>query len=286
MNASARASSAAVSSASGGLRFFATLWSLRGYPTEKREWSWPRKFAAIRKAGFEGVMSPPRTELHDRGELAYLAISSVARADQIAPLFAAIRELGAEGLVVQLGRPDTSLDACLKLARELAARGRECTVPVEFETHRNTFLETPERVAELAAAWSAEERGPLPVCYDFAHLAVVRHARAPFWPGFAAQREAIARARCLHLRPFNGHHCQIPVTFDGRRRTPEYRVWLEFAAEVFSALRAAGESGRIVVPELGHADPFYRLSCFPDTWTDTSIAHRDLRRLWQRSRAN
>ena len=49
------------------LWLFASLWSLRQYPTERREWSWSKKFAAIRAAGFEGLFSPPCPELADRG---------------------------------------------------------------------------------------------------------------------------------------------------------------------------------------------------------------------------
>jgi hypothetical protein len=38
---------------------FATLWSLRQYPTRGREWSWAKKFQAIRDARCDGVFSPP-----------------------------------------------------------------------------------------------------------------------------------------------------------------------------------------------------------------------------------
>lgn len=268
------------------LRFFATMWSLRGYPSVRREWSWPRKRAEILAAGFDGIMSPPRPELQDRGDLGYLAISRVDRAEQVEPLFASLRGLRPVGLILQIGRFDTPLRSCLRLVREITEAGGEAGVPVEFETHRNTFLETPEKAAALDAAWRSSAGGPLPLCYDFAHFAVVRHLRAPFWPEFAGQREAILRARCLHLRPFTGHHCQIPVTSSGRRRTPEYRTWLEFVRELFANLRTGGAEDRIIVPELGHEAPSYRLSGFPDTWTDTCLAHADLRRLWRESAAS
>ena len=59
------------------LWLFATLWSLRQYPTRSREWSWGRKFGAIRAAGFDGVFSPPLPALEERGGLRYLAVTSV-----------------------------------------------------------------------------------------------------------------------------------------------------------------------------------------------------------------
>jgi sugar phosphate isomerase/epimerase len=57
-------------SQSSRLHVYATAWSLREYPTKSGEWSWADKFAAIKAAGFDGIMSPPREELADRGDLA------------------------------------------------------------------------------------------------------------------------------------------------------------------------------------------------------------------------
>jgi hypothetical protein len=38
------------------LWIFASLWSLRQYPSLKREWSWERKFATIREAATYGLI--------------------------------------------------------------------------------------------------------------------------------------------------------------------------------------------------------------------------------------
>ena len=43
------------------LWIFATLWSLRQYPTKAREWSWAKKFSLIQSAGFDGIFAPPQT---------------------------------------------------------------------------------------------------------------------------------------------------------------------------------------------------------------------------------
>ena len=83
------------------------------------------------------------------------------------------------------------------------------------------------------------------------------------------------------LRPFNGHHCQIPVLNAAGRRTPEYRDWLVYSAALLAHLRAQDTTEPVLaVPELGHAAPAYGLSCFGDTWRDAQAVARDLRQQW------
>jgi hypothetical protein len=86
------------------------------------------------------------------------------------------------------------------------------------------------------------------------------------------------------LRPFNGHHCQLPALTAAGRRTPEYREWLNYVAGLFAHEQArATADPLLVVVELGHAAPAYRLSGFPDTWRDVVAVATDLRRLWRKS---
>ena len=82
------------------LWLFASLWSLRQYPSRAREWTWARKFAAIRAAGFDGVFSPPLPVLAERGALRYLAVTSLGVNSDCAAPFAAARALGAVAMDV------------------------------------------------------------------------------------------------------------------------------------------------------------------------------------------
>lgn len=263
-------------------QFFATLWSLRGYPNARQEWSWARKLATVARAGFDGVMSPPIPEMRQRGDLAYLAITSVRQREQIAPAIEAAKALSAVGLVVQLGEPETGLARTLALALALGREASKAKLSYSVETHRATWLETPEKCWDLADAFRRKTGQPLPFCFDFSHLAVVRHLAAPFWPKLSERPDLIAAAPVFHLRPFNAHHCQLPVTQGRDGRTPEYLEWHEFAVELSNFLRRSG-SAPILVPELGHNSPAYRLSCFPDTWKDTLATFADLKKIWQKS---
>lgn len=269
------------------LRLFATLWSLRQYPTRSREWSWERKFSAIRAAGCDGVFSPPRPELADRGSLAYLGVVSLDHPRKVAPALQAVKELGAEAIDVQLGDYDSNLADMLKLTDRLQAVATELDLPFAVETHRDTFTETPEATLALARGHQRRTGRQLPLCLDHSHFAVVRHlAPDAFWPRLRQPAALLAAANQFHLRPFNGHHCQIPVLDRNGRFTLEYRDWRRYAAALMAHLHRTPSPAPVrAVPELGHAAPAYGLSCFGDTWRDAQALVRDLRRLWRETAA-
>lgn len=267
------------------LQLFATLWSLREYPSQTRELSWAKKFARIRDAGFDGVMTPPIPALAERGELAYLGITSIGRVEQVAPVVRSFREHRAIAFDVQLGDIDSPLAEMVKLAVAIRDAAAEHGLPFAIETHRNTFTETPEATVALARAYRKKTGERLPLCLDHSHFAVVRHlARDALWENLREPAELLEAAAQFHLRPFNGHHCQIPVLDGKGRRTPEYQDWLVYAEALFRHLRQQPTSAPVIAcPEIGNAAPAYGLSCFGDTWKDVLAVERDLRRLWKRA---
>src|SRR4051812_46184472 len=98
------------------LCLFATVWSLRQYPSRKREWSWARKFDAMRAAGFDGVFAAPSPEMADRGNLKSLAGTSLDAREKVAPTLKLAKQLGAIAIDVQLGDYDTPLADAVRLA--------------------------------------------------------------------------------------------------------------------------------------------------------------------------
>ena len=227
------------------LWLFASLWTLRRYPSLRREWSWGRKFAAIWAAGFEGVFSPPLPVLAERGALRYLGVTSLGKGAAVEPALRAIKELGALAVDIQLGDYDTPLPDAVKLARRIGAVARELDLPFAIETHRDTFTETPEATLALSRAYRKATGAILPLCLDHSHFAVVRHlAPGTFWERLSSPSELLASAVQFHLRPFNGHHCQIPVLAANGRRTPEYRDWQAKAKAHDARISGAGVGPR------------------------------------------
>ena len=265
------------------LWLFATLWSLRQYPTKAREWSWEKKFTAIREARFDGVFSPPIPEVAGRGELRYLAVTSLTEKPKVEPALKAAKALGALAIDVQLGDYDSKVADMVSLAIRIRDVARDLDLPFAIETHRDTFTETPEVTVALVRGFRRATRTTLPLCLDHSHFAVVRHlARDKFWERLSEPAELLEAATQFHLRPFNGHHCQIPVLNPKGRRTPEYADWLQYSGALLGYLRQQKSMAPVLaVPELGHAAPSYGLSCFGDTWLDAQTVARDLRRQWK-----
>jgi hypothetical protein len=266
------------------LWLFATLWSLRQYPTEGREWPWAKKFAVIREAGFTGVFSPPIPALAERGGLRYVAVASIGESAEVALALRAAQALSAVAVDVQLGDYNSRLADMVKLVVRIRDVARDLALPFAIETHRDTFTETPEATTALGEAYRRRTGEPLPLCLDHSHFAVVRHlAPGTFWTRLREPLAQLDAATQFHLRPFNGHHCQIPVLTAAGRRTPEYREWWQYASALLAHLKAQPNADPVLaVPELGHAAPAYGLSCFGDTWRDVCAVARDLRREWGR----
>ncbi len=268
------------------LRLFASLWSLRQYPSKTREWSWKQKFATIRAAGFDGVFSPPIPALADRGELKYLAVTSVGVGTPMEEAFASAQQLGAIAIDVQLGDFDTPLARAVAVAAKVRVAAQNHALPFAVETHRDTFTETPEATLALARAYAKATGERLPLCLDHSHFAVVRHlAGTELWTRLREPAALLAAATQFHLRPFNGHHCQVPALTPRGRRTPEYHDWLRYVEGLFAHEQARPTAEPLlVVVELGHAAPGgYRLSGFPDTWRDAVAVAADLRHRWKNS---
>lgn len=220
----------------------------------------------------------------ERGRLRYLAVTSIDAVDKIEPALRAAKELGALAIDVQLGDYDSKLAEMVKLAVRLRDTARDLAMPFAVETHRDTFTETPEATLALVHGYRLKTAETLPLCLDHSHFAVVRHlALGMYWERLREPAELLDAATQFHLRPFNGHHCQIPVLDANGRRTPEYRDWQNYVVPLLTHLRVQPAVDPVLaVPELGHAAPAYGLSCFGDTWRDVQTIERDLRRFWRK----
>lgn len=269
------------------LWLFASAWSLRQYPSSRREWSWAKKFSAIQAAGFDGIFSPPHPEIADRGALRYLAVASLGAPRKVAAPLRAARGFGALAIDIQLCNYDTPLADAVAVAVRIRDVARELALPFAIETHRDTFTETPEATLALCRAYESATGETLPLCLDHSHFAVVRHLREDqLWARLREPASLLAAAVQFHLRPFNGHHCQLPALDARGRRTPEYARWLDYTLSLFAHLHTQSSADPLlVVPELGHAAPAYRLSCFGDTWRDAQAVARDLRQQWKSTTA-
>jgi hypothetical protein len=271
------------------LRHIASLWSLRDYPTADAPWGPEAQLDAIHLAGFDGVtgrVGQEHATLAKERNLIVVGFVSSSDETEFARLLHTQREVGARQVNVQLADHDTCTSEALRLTHRLFEEAaRIGDLEVSIETHRDTCTETPEKTYALADAYFAETDRPLAITWDFSHFAVVKHLQAKDFSARLLERpDLVVRASQFHFRPFNGHHCQIPVTHRDGSLTDEFKEWLPFVSDTF-ALWVGGnrniEREIFVVPEMGPASSGYNLAGLPNSWEEACRLRPILQSLWQ-----
>lgn len=271
------------------LRHIANLWTLVGHPAPEREWTLAEKLQAIKEAGFDGVCWAGSPELRDLAhELGLIFIGGMSSGDaaEFPRLLREQKDAGAHHVNVQLADDDTPTAAALELTLALMRAGRELGLEPAVEVHRDTCTETPEKTHALADAYQEATGELLPISWDFSHPAVVKHlAPGNFAARLLVRPDLVQRAQQFHFRPFNGHHCQVPVTDGKGGLTRELRDWLPFAEAVFRCWLAGNrDTAReiFVCPEMGPVAGGYNLSILPNSWEDAKVLRVEIDRLWHR----
>jgi len=189
---------------------------------------------------------------------------------------------------VQFCNHDTPPKEALAAWLKLEAQADKLGLSVDLEVHRDTCTETPEKVYEIAARYEKATGKKIRFCWDFSHIAVVKHlAPGDFVSKMIIRPDLIQRAQQFHFRPFNGHHCQVPVTDGQGRLTQEVKNYLPFVEAVLKCwlsgnpdpnreLFACPEMGPAVGP--GHG---YNLSTLPNSWEDAKVLRAEIDRIWK-----
>ncbi len=269
------------------LRQVVNLWTLVWHPTRNREWTLERKLRAVKDAGFDGFttqLTPQHKKLGDKLGLMRVGYFASSEPHKFGALLHSQKEAGALHVNVQLGNHDTPTATALRLARRLIDESRKLGLETAIEVHRDTCTETPEKTYALADAYEKANGELIPFVWDYSHLAVVKHLLPPFWPRLGQRPDLIQRAQQFHFRPFNGHHCQVPVTNGRGELTPEFLDYVPFMEKVMETWLATATPGRelIAVPELGPLWMGYNLSAFPRSWDEACVLRREIEKCWRR----
>jgi hypothetical protein len=269
----------------------ANLWSLVGHPSPKTEWSLERKIRAVAAAGFDGIttrLTPEHRALAERHGLQHLlGFISSSDPEEFAAAIRAQKEGGAVHINVQMDDHDTppavAVKHWLRMEREAEKIGG---VVMSLEVHRDTCTETPEKTYEIADRYHSATRGRrLKLNFDFSHLACVKHlAPADYAKRLLTHPDLVQYSEQCHFRPFNGHHCQVPVTHRGEL-TLEVKDYLVFARELmrlWKAGRGNAERTLFACPEMG---PYggYNVTGFPPAWPDAVVLRGELAKAWRRA---
>ena len=269
------------------LKQFANLWTLVDYPSRDREWSLEEKFRQVKKGGFDAVGSSPRPGLQPLCEkygMEYVC-SIDANGSNYAARLAEAQEAKPVRVNVQLCDHDTPPREAVRVWLKLEALAVRMGLHADLEVHRDTCTETPEKVYEIAALFRRATGRDLRFCWDFSHIAAVKHLNPPYAERLLTHPKLVRLARQMHFRPFNGHHAQVPMTDGKGHESPEGKDYLEFLDALLGCWMAGAKGGEVlyVCPENGPRPGGYALSCFPDVWKDAIYLREQTARLWAKN---
>jgi hypothetical protein len=271
-----------------GLRHIAALRSLTEYPSANKEWSLERKLEAIKEAGFDGftaLLTPEHERCARKFDLMPIGYFSSGTRGEFKPLLEQNRAAGARHIHVQLGDHDTSTKEALKLLKRLLSLAERIDVKLAVEVQRDTCTETPEKTFALADAFQKATGQLLPFAWDFSHFAVMKQLSPPYWNRLGARPDLIQRSQQFHFRPFNGHHCQVPVTGKSGQLTPEANDFLSFVEKLFECWLEVASPGHEIfaVAEMGPLRGGFNLHGLPNSWEEAVVLASEIGECWRRA---
>ncbi|MEX0332691.1 MAG: hypothetical protein AB3N64_14845 [Puniceicoccaceae bacterium] len=267
------------------------LWSLGGYPGPVNEWTEEDKIRFFAGEGFDAVTMGGRPGLgkwlKEEFDLRLCGFFQADTLQDIESAYLGEVEAGAETINSFLGTPAATLDEAVRLFAEVDRLERLHGVPIHVETHRATMLEVPEFALQLYQA-SHANTGLWPrLCHDDSHISVVKHFSLSQLTEFLELHRnpgLLKRSQQMHLRPFNGHHAQVPVLDPAGGETREFLEWMVYARSVVRAWQEAheGAADLWIVPELGPVSDGYALSTGPDMLSELKHCVARIRELFRR----
>jgi len=262
-----------------------TLWNEKN--SDGSEWTLEQSIKAVSDAGFDAYTCPADTpglkETLHQYDLRFGGSFAAANQDEIKAQVLESMRIDNGPINIMLADHDTKIEEAIELTTSLMKIGKDLNLKVHLEMHRDTCTETPEKTYAIAEGVKmATGKYPL-MNLDFSHHALVKHLMpSDYCERLFANIPLFQQSNLWHLRPFNGHHCQIPITDGAGNFSEEYEEFRPFIIQAFKhwldGPRPDNEFW--IVPELGPKSS-YGLSCFPNIWQDAIVLSKDIKTIWE-----
>jgi hypothetical protein len=264
------------------------LWSLTDYPSAANPWSLEEQLDAVKAAGFDGFtaqLGPEHAKEAQKRQLTVVGYFASGDETRFSDLIKSQKDAGAQHINVQLADHDTGTDEALRLTLRLMEEAdRIGQIEPAVEVHRDTCTETPEKTYALADGYFEKIGKLLPMTWDFSHLSVVKHlSPETYIERLLIRPDLIRRSTQFHFRPFNGHHCQVPVTRADGSLSKELTEWLPFVRATMGTWLGSdkGEDRTMIaVPEMGPVKGGYNFEQLPNSWEEAVQLRRLLDEVW------
>ena len=267
----------------------ANLWSLTDYPSAASPWSLQEQLDAVKAGGFDGFttqLGPAHAREAEKRELSVVGYFASGDETQFSNLLKSQKDAGARYINVQLADHDTTPDEALFLTLRLMEEAHRIgEIEPAVEVHRDTCTETPEKTYALADGYFQRTGELLPMTWDFSHLSIVKHLSPEnYIERLLIRPDLIRRSVQFHFRPFNGHHCQVPVTRADGSLTKELMDWLPFlraTIDTWLGTDKGEDRTMIAVPEMGPVKGGYNFEQLPNSWEEAVRLRSMLDQIWR-----
>jgi len=270
------------------LHHIANLWSLKCYPSAQKPWPLEKQLTEIKAAGFDGfttLLNAGHAKLASALGLKAIGYFASSKPGDFKKLIQQNKDGGALRINVQLADDDTPVEKAIALAIRVVEEGDKLDTPCDIEVHRDTCTETPEKTYAIAAGFKKATGRLLPMTWDFSHLSVVKHLAPPYWQRLLVEPKLVQAARQFHFRPFNGHHCQIPVTDGTGKFSHELEQWLPFLDKTLETWLAGKQDNQdvYVCPEMGPVPGGYNFVQLPNSWEEAIVLRGIIAKAWKKA---
>jgi len=271
------------------LKILINYWSLWNQQnTDGKPWSLDQRIRATSEAGFDAFTCPADTpqlkETLQKYNLRFAAAFDAANASDFELRIRASLAIENGPMNCQLADHDTPVGEATELTLKLMEEAERQGADVHLEMHRDTCTETPEKTYAIAEGFKKATGRYPKINFDFSHPASLKHLNASNYSARLLDditREIFPTSTLWHMRPFNGHHCQVPVTDGKGNFSPEYEEMRPFIRQCIDLWLAGPRPNNElwVCPEMGPKYG-YGLSCFPDSWQEAIVLGNDIKKIW------
>ncbi len=277
-----------MNNATPSLKISINFWTLQNQKNpDGSDWSLDQRISAVKDAGFDACCCPADTPhlkaTLDKYGMRFSGAFDAAKQEDFAPKISAIMAIDNGPINCQVGDHDTPVEEAIELTIGLMEEAERQNAEAHLEIHRDTCTETPEKGYAIAEGFK-KAKGYYPrINFDYSHPASLKHLSAENYIERLFENVPLFQASTLwHMRPFNGHHCQVPVTDGNGAFSPEYEEMRPFIRQAFVHwLDGPRPNNELwIVPEIGPKFG-YGLSCFPDSWQDCIVLGHDMKKIWQ-----
>jgi len=270
------------------------LWSMTGHPSPENEWPIAKKLKFLKAGGIDAfsdnaARDPDYAKLCKESGLRFAGAFDVGNKANMRALIEKQMAVDSGPINCQLADHDTPVEEATELTIALMEEADRQNAEVHLEVHRDTCTETPEKTYAIIDGYEKATGKKPRVNFDLSHPAIIKHLLPDeFSERLLVRPDVLQEATLLHIRPFNGHHCQVPITDGNGGLSREYQNFRPFMVDLFDCWLSGPRPNNAlwVVPELGPINQLgYGLSAFPNIADDVLVLADEIRTVWSESLA-